>query len=51
MGAVANDYSGYVPTLELILPEVYDPRLSKTSVLELLAGDKIVETFDEIFKI
>ena len=50
LSAFANAYNGYVPLPELILPDVYESNLSKTSALEPAAGDKIVEAFAEIFK-
>lgn len=49
VSAFANDYSGYVPTPELMLPDVYESKLSRTSALEPAAGDKIVEAFIKIF--
>lgn len=43
VSAFANDYCGYVPTPECMVPGVYEARLAPTSALEPAAGDKLTE--------
>ena len=43
VSAFANDYAGYVPTPECMVPGVYEARLARTSALEPAAGDKVTE--------
>ena len=41
--AFSNDYGGYVPTPDCMVPGIYEARLATTSQLEPAAGDKLVE--------
>ena len=41
ISAFANDYCGYVPTPECMVPGVYEARLAPTSALEPAAGDML----------
>lgn len=42
VSAFANDYGGYVPTPDCMVPGIYEARLASTSQLEPDAGDKLV---------
>lgn len=46
----ANDYCGYVPTPECMVPGVYEARLAPTSGLESAAGDIICTTLVDMYR-
>jgi neutral ceramidase len=45
----ANDYCGYVPTPECMVPGVYEARLAPTSGLERAAGDIICDALIQMY--
>ncbi|MGI6537255.1 MAG: neutral/alkaline non-lysosomal ceramidase N-terminal domain-containing protein [Caldicoprobacterales bacterium] len=45
----ANDYCGYVPIPECMVPGVYEARLAPTSGLESAAGDIICDTLIQMY--
>lgn len=50
VSAFANDYCGYVPTPECMVPGVYEAALAPTSGLEAAAGDKVTDGVIELYK-
>ena len=48
VSAFANDYCGYVPTPECIVPGVYEARLAPTSALEPATGDILTEAMIDL---
>ena len=52
ISAFANDYCGYVPTPECMVPGVYEARLAPTSALEPAAGalltDAMLKLYDRL---
>lgn len=50
VSAFANDYCGYVPTPECMVPGVYEARLAPTSALEPAAGDILTDAMIELYK-
>ncbi len=46
----ANDYCGYVPTPECMVPGVYEARLAPTSGLESDAGDIICDALTQMYQ-
>lgn len=49
VSAFANDYCGYVPTPDCMVPGVYEATLAPTSGLEAAAGDKVVDAVIELY--
>jgi len=49
VSAFANDYCGYVPTPECMVPGVYEARLAPTSALEPAAGDILTDGMIELY--
>ena len=49
VSAFANDYCGYVPTPECMVPGVYEARLAPTSALEPAAGDILTEAMIALY--
>ena len=49
ISAFANDYCGYVPTAECMVPGVYEARLAPTSALEPAAGDILTEAMIRLY--
>ena len=49
ISAFANDYCGYVPTPECMVPGVYEARLAPTSALEPAAGDILTEAMLKLY--
>ncbi len=49
ISAFANDYCGYVPTPECMVPGVYEARLAPTSALEPAAGDILTDAILELY--
>ena len=46
----ANDYCGYVPTPECMVPGVYEARLAPTSGLESNAGEIICDALIQMYR-
>ena len=49
VSAFANDYCGYVPTPECMVPGVYEARLAPTSALEPAAGDLLTDAMLKLY--
>lgn len=49
ISAFANDYCGYVPTPECMVPGVYEARLAPTSALEPAAGDILTDAMLKLY--
>ena len=49
VSAFANDYCGYVPTPECMVPGVYEARLAPTSALEPAAGDILTDAMLRLY--
>ena len=49
VSAFANDYYGYVPTPECMVPGVYEARLAPTSALEPAAGDILTDGMIDLY--
>ena len=49
ISAFANDYCGYVPTPECMVPGVYEARLAPTSDLEPAAGDLLTDAMLKLY--
>ncbi len=50
VSAFANDYCGYVPTPDCMVPGVYEAKLAPTSGLEPAAGDKVADAVIALYK-
>ena len=48
VSAFANDYGGYVPMPEMMIPGVYEARLATSSQLAPEAGDELVACFERM---